>query len=174
MRKYLGGYMAVYSACALPVLILLSLAVAVVPVLSKISFATIVLSSFGAVGTICMVIWFKQTALELYSWGEFSDNGVVVKSLFTTYKIEYEKCQSVGIGYYTHRVLNSKLGSKVRFIYLSYDGFEEKYKTKMNLFKNSKQQIKIGYNEKVYERLINTLPKNHAKSLKEDYEKYIV
>ena len=77
---------------------------------------------------------------------------------------------------YRHAYMNSQksvLGSNVYFIFMSLDCFPEKYRTQINLWKPSQQQIKVQFRPKLYDYLMTVLPKKQAKMLKADYERYI-
>ena len=87
--------------------------------------------------------------------------------------IEYKKCRGCGIGYYIHGVLNSNAGTKIFYIFFSYDAFNELYRTNINLWKPSKAQVKVEFSKKLYDYLINVLPKKQSAMLSRDYEKYI-
>ena len=107
------------------------------------------------------------------AWGIFSNNGVKIRTLFSKNNwMMYENCHSCGIGFYTHGILNSKTGSKVYFIFLSSDVFEESYRQKINLWKPSQTRIKVQFDKKLYDYLLAVLPKKQAKMLLGDYQKY--
>ena len=65
------------------------------------------------------------------------------------FTLDYEACQTVGIGCYTHGVLGSRLGTKIQFIYLSYDYLDVKYSEKINLWKANTQRIKVQFDNEL-------------------------
>ena len=137
MKKYLGSSMTAFAAVVTPLFVVLSLLFAgIILFTAEISGATVFLSCMCCG---CSVIWFvfiKKEALQLYAWGTFEQTCVRIHSPFTSeIVLDYNKCKDVGIGWYTHGVLNSRIGSKIYFIYLSYEYFDEKYREKINLWK---------------------------------------
>lgn len=86
--------------------------------------------------------------------------------------MEYADCTDVGVGYYIHSVLNSNIGSKVTFIYLSYHKVDSKYKCQMNLLKPTRTCIKIGFRKKTYQYLLNNLPPKQRKMLERSYANF--
>ena len=84
----------------------------------------------------------------------------------------YEKCSGCGIGLYTHGILNSKAGTRMYFIYLSYDMFDERFREDINLWKPSQTRIKVQFDVKLYDYLLTVLPKKQSRMLLRDYEKY--
>lgn len=170
MKKYLGSTISAYVAVICPLAVVGPLFFAIAALCSEISGATVFLSCMCCG---CSVIWFvfiKKEALQLYAWGTFEQTCVRIHSPFTSEIIlDYDKCKDMGIGCYTHGVLNSRIGSKIYFIYLSYDSFEEKYREKINLWKPNKRRIKVQFNIKLYEYLLSVLPKKQALMLQEDY-----
>ena len=88
--------------------------------------------------------------------------------------IIYSKCKGCGIGFYTHGVLNSNIGTRRYFIFMSYDVFDETYRSNINLWKPSDTRIKVKYSKELYDYLVSVLPENKAKRLLSDYKKYIL
>lgn len=68
-----------------------------------------------------------------------------------------------------HGVLNSGVGSKKSFIYLSDRKIDEKYKSNMNLMKPTDTCIKIGFRKKTYRYLSNVLPPKQLMMLEKSY-----
>lgn len=174
MKKYLGSKMTAYAAIIAPLFILGPLLFCVWVLCAEISEATVFLA-LGCVA--CAFVWglyIKDKCEQLYSWGYFRDEGIRVKALFSKERtIEYNKCRSCGIGYYIHGVLNSKIGTKVFYVFFSYDVFNESYRTNMNLWRPSQVQIKVEFSKKLYDYLMEVLPQKQSEMLHCDYEKYI-
>ena len=177
MKKYLGSAMTAYVGVATLLLIVGSLIFAVVILTTGIDFYSILIALLFIAVPILLIIYMRQVRMDLqcYSWGVFTENCIKIKTLFSkkTIEIEYEKCRSIGIGMYVHGVLNSDLGSKEKFIFFSYESFEEKYRLNINQWKPSTTRIKVGYSKKLYDYLLTVLPKQQAKWLKNDYETYV-
>lgn len=173
MRRYLGSKMTAFAAVICPLFIVAPVCFAAAALCSGISAATVFVAIACA---ICTGIWFLymcQNALQLYTWGTFDDAAVRVKGfLIKQAVLDYDKCRSVGIGCYTHGILNSNVGEKVFFIFLSHEMFEEKYRTNINHWKPSLMRIKVGFDSELYEYLLSVLPAKHAGSLRHDWEKY--
>lgn len=173
MKKYLGSVMTAYAAIVMPLLCLFPLILMVLALTSKISFATVFISIWCALGIIFFGIWLKQISFQLYSWGTFKKDRVVIKSIFRKkQEILYEKCRGCGIGFYVHGILGSRAGSNIFFIYLSYDPFDEKYRAHMNKWAPTDTRIKVAFNCKLFDYLLEHLPYKQAKMLQRDYEKY--
>lgn len=174
MKKYLGSPIDAFASLITPLFILLPLYFAISSLSTGIDAARIML----LIGCImCAAIWIaylKQIGPQLYSWGLFSETSVQVKTLFTKpYYLIYTKCRGCGIGYYTHGILNSQAGSKIFYIFLSYDNFDEQYRTRINLWKPTTARMKVRFSKEVYDFLITVLPKARAQTLEQDYRQYV-
>lgn len=174
MVKYLGSKITAFAAVIIPMFILFPLLFGINILITEISVATIFLFIMCALCTAVWAIYVNRDKKQLYSWGRFSDNEVkVVTGFRKATKIEYKSCLGCGIGYYTHGVLNSHLGTKVYFIFLSYDRFDECFRTKINRWKPSDTKIKVQFSKELYTYLLEVLPKSQARMLIKDYEKYL-
>ena len=157
MRKnfYLGNSFSGYAAIMAIVLVVVPVAFAAV-ILAQINFATVFLAVMMMV---CSAIWIysiKKVSRDLYSWGEFRQDKLILKTLFCKkVEIAYDVFCDVGISYYIHGVLNTKLGTKVRFI--------------MHISKNF---IKLRFNKNTYNYLISILPPRQAKMLEKSVKLY--
>lgn len=174
VKKYLGGAIAAFGALFLPLIIVVALAFGISMLWVEISMATVILFLICFFCVVSLIAFLKQIGIQLYTWGNFGTGCVKLKTLFTKpYVMEYDKCISCGIGYYFHGAYNSQVvGSKMYYIFLSYDSFDEKYRTRMNLWKPTKTRIKIKYSKKLYDYLITVLPEEQAWMLTCDYNKY--
>ena len=173
MLKYLGSKITAFSAVIAPIFICFPLLFGINALCIEISIATVVLF-LGCV--LCTIVWgmlIKSTAIQLYSWGRFTSDSVqVVTGFKQSGTIMYNRCCGCGIGYYTHGILNSQCGTKIYFIFLSYDKFDECFRSKINLWKPSSTQIKVEFSEKLYAYLLTVLPKAQSQMLIKDYKKY--
>ena len=171
MKKYLGSIMTAYAAVIAPLFIILPLLFAGIILFTvEISGATVFLTCMFCGCSVIWIIYIKREILQLYAWGYFWETCVKIRCPFIReFALDYEACRAVGIGCYTHGVLNSRLGTKHYFIYLSYDYFDVKYSERINLWKPSKQRIKVQFSNKVYVYLLSTLPKKQAKMLEQSY-----
>ena len=137
------------------------------------------LPDYSLIAAILPIIWaiyLKGISPQLYTWGIFGNNEVRIKTVFSkeTFMI-YEKCRGCGIAFYEHRALNSKLlRTRVYFIFLSYDAFNESFRSCINLWKPSKEKIKVKFSKALYEHLIEVLPKKQSLALRRDYERYML
>ena len=171
MKKYLGSQMTVYAAFVLPVFILGPIVFAVIILDTGVSAYSVMISLMCLFATVISVIYLKQVSNQLYSWGTFTDKEVRVKSLFSKeYTIMYSKCCGVGIASYVHGVLNSGIGTEIYFIYLSYDCLPARFKNNINLWKPSKDRIKVKFDPKLYDYLLTVLSKKQVYSLQRDYD----
>lgn len=169
--------MTIYGAIIMPLFIIGPLIFAIVILTTGIDFISAFIALWCVGCSIIAIIYMRQVRIDLqcYSWGMFNEKGIQIKTLFSkkNIEIEYKKCQSIGIGLYVHGVLNSKLGSKEKFIFFSYRAFDEKYRLNINLWKPSATRVKVGFNKELYEYLLTVLPKQQANWLKRDYEKFV-
>lgn len=129
-----------------------------------------------------LVVWFLIFSLFVFvcfiglanhfvSIGIFEKDKVIVKCIFRkTYSISYDKFKDVGIGYYTHGVLNSSLGSNVSYIYFACGKLKDEQKYNINLLKPSKSFVKLGFSKKNYDDMIEVLPAELSDMLKDSYE----
>ncbi len=165
MKKYLGTWISLYGAIAWPIICMLPLVLAIIvgkEAPSSEIVPTIVLVAMCLVAEIVLIKYSIDLDIpgQFYSWGYFRGDGVEIKSPFRKkYVIEYSKCADIGVGYYIHGVLNSKIGSKVIFIYLSYNKIGESHKRNMNLLHPSGTFVKLAYSEKLSQFLLKALPK---------------
>lgn len=174
MWKYLGSKFTAYAAVMVPLFILAPIPFGLSVLCSEISGATLFIALGCAACTVIWGIYAWRIRNQLYSWGCFQRDGIRVKTLFSKDStIMYEKCKGCGIGFYVHGVLNSNAGTKVRFIFFSYDAFDESYRSHMNLWKPSETRIKVAFSKKLYNYLIDVLPARQSLSLRRDYQKYL-
>lgn len=169
MKKqfYLGSVFSAYAAIASVILAVFPLVFAAVVLSSQINFTTILLSVVLIMCFAFFAFSFKKLSRDLFSWGIFDKDKVIVKTLFSKdIVIEYDKCCDVGVSYYVHGVLNSKVGTKSLHIYFSYSILNEQQKSNINLMHNSETFIKLSFNKKHYNYLIGVLPKKQAEMLK--------
>jgi len=173
MKKYLGASIDAYVAIIVPFAIFFPLLFGIDMLRTGVDAARIILLTGCVLCTLIWGVYLKRMHIQLYSWGQFSDKGVQVKPLFAKqYFIEYAKCFGCGIGYYTHGFLNPQAGIRYYYIFLAYDKFDEQYRTRINLWRPTKTQIKVKYSKELYNFLIVVLPKTQAKALEQDYKKY--
>lgn len=173
MRKYLGSKITGFAAIIAPLFLCCPLLFGFCALCTEISDATVFLFSGGIA---CAVVWglyIKNIRNQLYSWGYFTSNGVQIITCFSQRSsMVYEKCKGCGIGFYTHGVINSKVGTKIYFIYLSYDVFDEHFRSNINLWKPSHTQIKVQFSKKLYDYLLVVMPRKQSQMLTQDYIKY--
>ena len=173
MKKYLGSRVTAFVAIIVPVFVIAPIILSVIVLCAKTSTETFLIATGGMFCSVIWGIYLGRIANQLYSWGQFETLCVCTRALFTkTNIIYYEKCKSCGIGFYIHGILNSKAGTKCYFIFLSYDRFDENFRERINLWKPSDQRIKVAFNKKLYEYLIEMLPPKQAQMLLRDYNKY--
>lgn len=173
MKKYLGSPIDAYVAFIIPLIICFPVPFAVSTFSSGIDTVRVLLL-LGCV--LCVAIWcvyLRKIVIQIYAWGHFDNNSVRVTALFTKpFSIVYAKCFGCGIGYYTHGILNSQIGSKIYYIFLSYDRFDEQYRERINLWIPTRTQIKVKFRRDLYDFLIAVLPKTQARMLERDYKQY--
>lgn len=173
MRKYLGSKITAFATIVAPLFVCFPLLFGVYALCAEISGATLFLL-LGCIA--CAFVWgfyIKNIRNQLYSWGYFTKDGVQIKTCFSkSTTMVYEKCKGCGIGFYTHGILNSKVGTKIYFIYLSYDMFNERFREEINLWKPSPTQIKVQFDAKLYDYLLAVLPEKQSRMLLRDHKKY--
>ena len=173
MKKYLGSKITAFAAVVAPLFLCCPLLCGVFVLCTEISGATVFLFCGGLACSFVWGLYIKNTKNQLYSWGYFMCDAVRIKTLFSpNISMVYEKCKGCGIGFYTHGVLNSGAGSKVYFIYLSYDILDEYYRTNINLWKPSQTRIKVQFSKKLYDYLCAIMPRKQSQMLIQDYMKY--
>lgn len=171
--------MTAYCAIVLPIVSVI-LPISLVSILLYVTISTNqpagwMLCIFFTGSAVWGVFLMRLVGRELYSWGMFDKDGIRIVSLMrgkTT--ILYKNCKSCGIGYYFHSAAGTAIGSRVCYMFLSYEPFDESYRTRMNMWKPSDTRIKIEFNKKTYNYLMSVLPESHAKIMKRDYEMYVV
>lgn len=176
MKKYLGSQFTAYAAIIAPLFVCFPIIFGTVLFLNEKSTEIIFLVISCVTCSLIWAIYLKGIAPQLYTWGIFGNNEVRIKTVFSkeTFMI-YEKCRGCGIAFYEHRALNSKLlRTRVYFIFLSYDAFNESFRSCINLWKPSKEKIKVKFSKALYEYLIEALPKKQSLALRRDYERYML
>lgn len=171
MKKYLGSRITAFCAIVAPLFVIGPIVFAVIALTSASDDPAAIFVAIGCFA--CAIVWglyLKQIAIQLYSWGKFEKDGVLVRTLFAKkHYILYEKCNDIGIGSYVHGLLNSRMGSKIHFIYLSYDYVPVTHKNAINLWKPSKTGIKIQFSQTLYAHLLTVLPAKKARGLRQDH-----
>ncbi len=175
MKKYLGSMIGVYCGFAAVFLIVLGIVGGIFALSVGITVHTVILA---VLFFSCTIIWFYYlwtVRNQFFSFGVFNEQSVRVSVLFSPhFELEYKQCVGCGIGYYIHGILNTNIGSKVFFIYLSLDPFDERYRTQINLWKPSDARIKVQFSEKLYQYLMNNLPGKQAAMLQQDYNQFMI
>ena len=169
-KRYLGNFISIYCILALFVFLMILILFSICVLTAKISPATIFIFIMCIFLGSLLLYYSFSVANQLFTWCEFCEKYIIIKTLFyRPYKIYYSKCSDVGIGYYIHGVLNSHLGTKIKYIYFSYYKVEKTYKSHINLLKPTKTFIKIGYRKSTYEFLLKNLPPKQAVMLEKSY-----
>ena len=171
MKRYVGAAINAYVGIALLLFVVGSLFCAVALVTMESADAGSVLCAF--ICLLAVIFWglyARQCALQLYAWISLNQSSVRVKALLTKpFVIWYKDCKCIRIGYYTHGIANSSIGSKVYYIILSHSVLNERDLACINLWKPSKSGIKIGFNKKTYNYLLSVLPEKQRQLLFQDY-----
>ena len=174
MKKYLGSKITAFAAVVSPLFILGAAVFGASILLLEINAINLL---FACMCLACAVIWsiyIKSVANQIYSWGVFGKESVTIKTFFQKQEIiNYSDCAACGIAVYTHGVLNSSVGTKQYFIFLSRDAFDERFRTRINLWRPSKTRIKVQFSKKLYDYLLTVLPEFQAASIKRDYQKFM-
>ena len=173
MRKYLGSKITAFGAVVAPLALCGPLLFGVCALCTEISGATVGLALMCIACTVVWGIYIRDIGTQLYSWGSFQNEAVqIMTGISKSSTMVYKKCKGCGIGFYIHGILNSKAGTKIYFIYLSYDMFDESFRSNINLWKPSPTRIKVEFSKKLYDYLLTVLPRKQSQMLSRDYEKY--
>ena len=165
MNAFAGIVLVVF--CVLPIILAKFILTFEDSVTSKVMAVLCVFAS------ILCVAYMVRYSDRLFSWGVFEEDRVVVKNPFKRiFYIEYDKLVDVGFGYYVHGILNTQVGSKVNYIYLSCVYLTEKDKINTNLLPITNKFVKVGYSEKLYNYLIDVLPEKQSRKLKRSKEEF--
>ena len=169
IKKYLGTWINAYCALVCIVLVFLSLTFAVLVLSAEISTSTVIIALWCLAFTCIIAYVAYKNRYGLFAVGHFQNDGLLVKCLFSKDKfIPYCQFNYISMGMYIHRVLSTSLGSKLYYIILSCDGFDENLKLNINHWRASEKHIKVGHNKKLFNYLIAVLPKKHSLKLLED------
>ena len=176
MKRYLGSAITAFAAIVEPLFCVGCLIFGLTALCSQVNVETIFVAILYFSGAFSMGLYMKIGYKQLYSWGRFGENGVEIQMLFSKKKtmLQYRKCRECGIGFYTHGILNSAVGTKVYFIFLSQDVLDETHRTNMNLWKPGEFGIKVAFDKKLYIYLLSVLPKKLQQKLQKDYNKHFV
>ncbi len=140
--------------------------------LSRVCSATIFLSAGFLLTSILWCFYGRSVniTMQFYTWYVFKGDCVIICTLFhQKTQVQYADYADVGVGYYSHGLLNTTVGSKVWFIYLADHKIDSKYKDRMNMLKPSQGCLKVGFRKKTYQYLLNNLPTRQAKMLERSY-----
>ena len=174
MKRYLG---LAFAAVLAPCFAILQIGFGVLALRSEVSAATVFISVLCLCCSILCADFVWKNRNQLYAWGFFSDQAVIVSVLFQKdCTISYDQCRGCGIGLYRHAFLNnqqSPLGTNRYFIFLSTEPFDEKYRYSINLWAPTDTRMKVLFREKTYQYLMSVLPPRQAGMLKRDYSRYI-
>ena len=174
MKRYLGSKITAFSAVIAPCFVGVSIIFALIALSTEVSIATLFITLLCIACTIIWCIYIRSVSNQLYCWGYFDDSSIQVKRCMgEKYILEYTKCRAVGICMYTHGILNSRFGTDIFFIFFSYGPFDEKYRFNLNLWRPSRTRVKVEFDWKLYNYLLDVLPERQARSLQHDCEKYI-
>ncbi len=169
MKRYAGDYMTAYCGFVLLVFTLGPIVFSCYLLLPNIGYAQILFSFLCVVNSGLCAYWMISRSETMYCWYVFNEEGIVVKNIFKrTYLVSYSEFANVGIGYYIHGVMNSDIGSKMYYIFFSKQMIDDQYKSQINLVKPSKTFLKIGFNQKTYQYLVEHLSNSHVKLLSMD------
>lgn len=172
MRKYLGSITTAFAAIVAPLFLCCPLIFGIFALHDEISVATVFLMA-GCIA--CSFVWglyINNIRNQLYSWAFFTGDSVQIATCLSRGLImDYDKCKGCGIAFYIHGNPNSKIGIKIYYIYLSYNRFDEYYRSKINLWLPSPTQIKVQFSKKLYNYLLVVLPRRQSQMLYEDYER---
>lgn len=175
--RYLGSKFTAYAAFLAPCFSIIPIIIIIFVLKAELSISTIFLS-FICIS--CSFLWtfFCWTRRnQLYSWGLFTDSAVYVSGLFQKrFSISYNCCQGCGIGFYRHAFLNLEncpFGSNCYFIFLSKNPFDEKFRNRINLWLPSSACLKVSFDKRLYDFLINKLPKKQSRMLELDYNRFL-
>lgn len=171
LKKYMGTSITAMAGIVMPIFcvgpLVFSIFLLELIAYDKMAICLIILNLSG---TIICTFYLIKIWDQLYSWGLFKKNCVEIKPLFKKkIIIEYAKCSDIGVGCYTHGVLNLGFGSKVRYIYLSHSRVSKENKYNLNLLPPTISFAKTSYNTQLYTFLLSVLPSKQVLILKESY-----
>lgn len=169
MKRYLGSFNTLYSAIVSIVMIFLFLSLGIFIYLDDSSILGKSISIANFLGAFILVILIIRKRDILFCWGIFDEKGIVIRPLLKkSYRIDYSKCADVGIGiFYAGKGGNG--GFAHRYIYLSYGYISNEHKCNINRLLPSNSCVKIGYNKKTYDYLVNVMPLIQSRMLTKDY-----
>lgn len=173
--RYIGNAMTAFFAVMAAAFVVFPILAVPLILSSGISTGSIMVAAFCVLVSVIWCLYGRSVniAMQLYTWCEFQKDNVTVRTLFHgKYQVDYVNCTDVGVGYYVHGVLNSNIGTKVPFIYLSCHKVDAKYKCQMNQLKPSRTCIKIGFRQKTYQYLLDHLPPKQRSMLESSYAEY--
>ena len=173
MRRYCGSSINAFAAIMVPAFILLPPVFGVYVLVSSRDAAACFVFLLCAACSLIWAVYLRRIFNQLYTWAHFGKTDITVKTLFhKPFSLHYSEIRSAGIAYYHHGFLGSKPGSKIRFIYLSAEAFDDRYKDKINLWKPSQRRIKLRCSKKLCGFLPAVLPTRAAASLLKDIERH--
>lgn len=175
MKKYLGNIIDAYVAIIYPIFVIGSMIFAVyILMTSKISAATVCVAMLFAACTVVLCIYARQMHLffRLFSFGKFTETGILVRSELRTLEVEYAKCQCVRIGAYRHG-MRPGTGILQMYIVFSYRPINERMRMQINRLPVTETCVRVRLSRKLYDYLQTVLPKHHAYTLRSDYTEYL-
>lgn len=175
MKKYLGSKITGFLAIVSPLLfVILPFAFGTIVLITSSNFAAIFVSLMCYLCVLIFILYLKHIFCQLYTWGIFDKEKIHVKTILgKNYDVFYDRCSTIGIGSYNHSTFLGGFGKNIYFLFFSYEPFDEKYRKQINAWNPSKTQIKVEFDEKLYEYLIHTLPRKQALILMQEYRLFI-
>lgn len=171
MKKYMGSKIDLYVAMCLLLFVAIPLTLLVLFLLNfpkRDIVAALIIVSLLIYGVVVWGWMTKRNHYRLFTVAEFGENHVVIRTLFKKPRtVNYDEFKCCCMAYYIHGVLNTSLGSTVRYVILSKEPFPSEYRERVNLWKFDEDTIRVGYSKELVEYLLNVLPRKLAFELKQ-------
>lgn len=168
MKKIAIGYLSVFFCAFFLSFAIVSVWFFAIALLEVSGFyrAYFLIMSLGCIG--CLILMLIKGWNEIFTCVYFEEKGIRVKTLFKeSYVIEYSKCVEVGIAYSKKHHADDP---RIRFFYFSYSKIDDSYKSRINFIHQSKTFVKIVYSKKLYNYLLENLPKRLLAEIKKSYK----
>ena len=171
MKKYMGSKLDLYVALCLLLLVTIPLILLVLFLLNfpqRDIVAALIIVGFLLYGVVVCGWMIKRNHYRLFSVAEFDDKQVIIRTILKKPRtVKYNEFKHCGIAYYAHGVLNTSLGSTVRYVILTKGAFPSKYCERINQWKFDEETVRVGYSKELVEYLSDVLPRKLVFELKQ-------
>ena len=120
-----------------------------------------------------IIFVFFRARVPFFTWVLFTEEYLVIYTLFCKKKLFFTEVKGCGIGSYMHGTFIG-LGKKRFFVFISDNEFDNSFRNYINRWNpNGSRYVKISINKKRYESIISYFPSQLRKIIRQDFINYV-